>query len=295
MNIEKLRRKYAKHYRLRQVTAEQMLYHWNSERQLRRELLAAPAESRWQAFDEGYSRHYRELTWLQQPSPTTCNWQEWLDLVGQPAKKIFEIGSGRGALIKALAAAGHECTATEITRERGERWVEHTNIRWHTTDGVHLERFEPAGSYDVVVSNQVIEHMHPDDLQAHFQGVHAILRPEGRYVLATPHRFTGPCDISCVFGSSTCEGQHLKEYTYREISQAARFAGFREVAASLRFPHAVRHLGDLFKARLSRLYQNHLEALETMIGTLPAPLTRPLSRLARLIYFRPTIYLAARK
>src|ERR1700692_3019491 len=98
MDIERLVRRYAKHYQLKHVTAEQVLYHWNSERQLRRELLTASAENRWQVFDEGYSRHYRELTWLRSTSATDGNWQEWLDLVGQSPKKIFEIGSGRGAL-----------------------------------------------------------------------------------------------------------------------------------------------------------------------------------------------------
>lgn len=294
MNIEKLVSKYAKHYQLRHVTAEQVMYHWDSERQMRRELLAAPAEHRWQIFDEGYSRHYRELTWLRGSSEPD-NFQEWLDLVGQSPKKIFEIGSGKGALIKALAHAGHDCTATEITRERGSRWVEDANIRWHTTDGVHLDRFEPSSSYDIAISNQVIEHMHPDDLQDHFRGVYAILRPNGTYLLATPHRFMGPCDVSQVFGSSTCEGQHLKEYTYRELSELARSAGFRVVAGSLRFPHTIRPMSELLKARLSPLYQRYLEAAEAAIGTLPSWLTRPVSQLARLIYFRPTIYMAVQK
>jgi SAM-dependent methyltransferase len=294
MNIEKLVRKYAKHYQLEHVTAEQVLYHWDSERRLRRELLAATPENRWQIFDEGYSRHYRELTWLRS-SAATWNWQEWLDLVGKAPKKIFEIGSGKGSLIKALAAVGHDCTATEITRERGARWVQDQNIQWHTTDGVHLDRYEPAGSYDIAISNQVIEHMHPDDLLDHFRGVHAILRPKGTYLLATPHRYMGPCDVSCVFGSSKCEGQHLKEYTYKEISQVAKAAGFRVVAGSLRFPHALRPASELLKARLSPAYQSYLEAIEGVIGVLPSFLTRPASQLARLIYFRPTIYLAAHK
>ena len=298
MNVEKLCRKYAEHYSLKQVTTEQMLYHWDSERRLRRELLAATPENRWQVFDEGYSRHYRELTWLQAGADAAAaksNWQEWLDLIGEKPKKVFEIGSGRGALIKALAAAGHDCTATEITRERGERWVEDQSVRWHTTDGVHLDHFEPAGSYDVVISNQVIEHMHPDDLQTHFQSVYAILRPGGFYILATPHCYTGPCDVSSVFGSSTCEGQHLKEYTYRELSEIAKSAGFGKVAASLRFPHAIRRSSQSFKAETSRAYQTYLETVETLIQVVPVAFRRTVTRIARLIYFRPTIYVAAYK
>lgn len=295
MNLEKVVRNYAKHYGLEHVTAEQVLHHWNWERQLRRELLSAPAESRAQVFEEGYSRHYRELTWLQDTGHQACSSQEWLDLIGQPSKKVFEIGSGRGDLIKALAEAGHHCTATELSSERGERWVKDANIRWHTTDGVHLDRYEPPDSYNIVISNQVIEHMHPDDLLAHFQGVHAILRPGGSYLLATPHRHMGPCDVSCLFGSSECEGQHLKEYTYREIARVAALAGFRESAALLRFPHAMRRFGDRFTARASRRYLSYLEALEAAIGTMPSSVRRRVSQMARSIYFRPTIYMSARK
>jgi SAM-dependent methyltransferase len=294
MNIEKIMRNYAKLYCLEHVTAEQVMHHWNWERQMRRELLAAPAESRWEVFEDRYSRHYSELFWLRD-APQPCHSQEWLDLIGKPSKKVFEIGSGKGGLIKALADAGHECTGTEITRERGKRWVEDTNVRWHTTDGVHLDRFEPRDYYDFVISNQVIEHMHPDDLQAHFEGVYAILRPGGRYIVATPHRFLGPCDVSCLFGSSECEGQHLKEYTYKEISALAKTAGFREVAASLRFPHPVRRISDRCKARASRVYQGYLESIETILDAVPTPVRRPVSQLARSMYFRTTIYMAVLK
>ena len=90
-------------------------------------------------------------------------------------------------------------------------------LRWTVSDGVHLERFEAPESYDAVISDQVIEHLHPDDLVAHFAGVHAILKPGGRYALATPHAFEGPFDVSRVFGSERPQGMHLKEYTYREL------------------------------------------------------------------------------
>lgn len=40
--------------------------------------------------------------------------------------------------------------------------------------------------------DQVVEHLHPDDLASHFKGVAAILKTKGRYIFATPHSSVGP-------------------------------------------------------------------------------------------------------
>ena len=60
-------------------------------------------------------------------------------------------------------------------------------MTWGETDGVHLDMFKLPESYDAVISNQVIEHLHRDDLAIHFRAAWRVLRPGGRYVFATPH------------------------------------------------------------------------------------------------------------
>ena len=54
---------------------------------------------------------------------------------------------------------------------------------------------------------------------------HRLLRPRGRYIFATPHRFSGPHDISRYF-SDEPRGFHLKEWTYGELAKVAAAAGF---------------------------------------------------------------------
>ncbi len=107
------------------------------------------------------------------------------------------------------------------------------NLSWGVSDGVHLERFESAASYDIVISDQVLEHFHPDDIATHLSGVHQILKPGGRYIFSTPHRFSGPHDVSSVFKCDKPLGMHLKEYTYREFMTALRQGGIQ--ARILRF------------------------------------------------------------
>lgn len=279
------------------VKLEQILQHWNLERQLRRELLSAPATDRWRIFDEGYTRLYRELWWLNQCSvdPPDESFLEWLDLAGSTSNKVYEIGSGKGHLMRMLARAGLTCTATEITRERGKKWVTTPGIEWKTTDGVHLDQFEHPNTYDLVVSNQVVEHIHPDDVADHLRSVAVILKPGGRYLMATPHCYFGPADVSRVFRSGECLGLHLKEYTYRELIAAAKRAGFKKISASLRFPGILRRRSRWFRSRASRLYLAYLQIVERVLEPLPQQIRRLLVPLLRVALFRANIFLVLEK
>lgn len=83
----------------------------------------------------------------------------------------------------------------------------------------------PDNSVDLAFSYQFIEHLHPEDVSLHFALAHRLLRPGGTYVFATPHRFSGPHDISRFFTDEP-SGFHLKEWTYGELAAVARAAGF---------------------------------------------------------------------
>ncbi|WP_373199758.1 class I SAM-dependent methyltransferase [Mycobacterium marinum] len=219
------------------ITERMILEHWNLEKRLTRELLQSDPETRWETFDRCYTRLYTELTWLNEFSDTASSasaqerFGRWLELIGPPPQSIYEIGSGKAGLISFLALNGYDCKATEITRERGPALLSdsHENLSWGVSDGVHLDRFEPAQTYDVVVSDQVIEHLHPDDLQTHLRSVHRILKTGGRYIFNTPSKYTGPHDVSRVFKRAAPEGMHLKEYDCREIVEVTKRAGFSAV------------------------------------------------------------------
>ncbi len=82
------------------------------------------------------------------------------------------------------------------------------NFKLIIYDGYNLQM--PENSCDVVFSDQLIEHLHPEDIEFHFEMVRKILKPQGVYMFRTPHRFLGPHDISRFF-SDEAEGFHLKE------------------------------------------------------------------------------------
>jgi SAM-dependent methyltransferase len=164
------------------------------------------------------------------------------------------------------------------------------------SDGVHLDNFERRASYDAVISDQVIEHLHPDDLVEHFIGAHAILNAGGQYVFATPHAFEGPSDVSRVFGSDRAQGMHLKEYTYRELQDAVYAAGFQRIEAVFRLPRAVRaRCGRSVHPAASRTYFLYLRVIERAIARLPRQKRRHAARVLRPALWPSGITLVATK
>ena len=256
------------------VTEEMILSHWELEKRLTQELLASTPQNRWETFDRNYTRLYTDLAWLNQAEgearPTAeadRDHHKWRTAIGAPPQTLYEIGSGKAGLITYLARGGFLCKATEVTRERGAKHLDSgvPNLSWAVSDGVHLDQFESAASYDVVISDQVLEHLHPDDVGPHLSGVHQILKADGRYIFRTPHRFSGPHDVSRVFKCDEPQGMHLKEYTNREFIAAARQAGFKRPYYPFMPVHNV-----AAKRILGRIYLRILVTVEDLLSLVPS-------------------------
>jgi len=88
------------------------------------------------------------------------------------------------------------------------------------------------------------------------------------YLLRTPHRLTGPHDVSRYF-STRAECFHLKEWTYGELADALRAAGYGRIRAywygkgrMLRVPLAAfRAIEAIFARSPRRLRQRLLPVL----------------------------------
>ncbi len=286
------------------ITEAAILKHWELEKRLRHELLETTPDKRWETFERCYTELYSELDWLNQltnndvPEPPAKAYGHWRQLIGSPPMKVYEVGSGKGELISYLAAGGFECKATEITQERGKKWSStHPNLTWGISDGIHLDQFEPTDFYDVVISNQVIEHMHPDDLLSHIESVFTILSSGGRYIFSTPHASLGPSDVSRVFRCDRPLGMHLKEYTYTELTHLLKQVGFKQLYAPLRLPKKIRRrFGERLKPRASSAYRAYLSVVEKLIATLPTQsLKRKTAKVSRLILFAPNLMMVAKK
>jgi SAM-dependent methyltransferase len=211
--------------------------HWLVERELRQELLASSAADRAAVTRDVYNRLFEEVPWHHANvghAGTSEDYEQiWFRLYGSVAKAtdtLVDLGCGSGNLIRGFSHAVRECIGidtSDVMIELAEN-ARPRNARFLVGD--LIEPPLPDRSADVVITRQVVEHLHPDDLPIHLESVRRILRPGGRYLVETPSRLTGPWDISRTF-TPVASGFHLREYTNGELAAALRDAGFARVRA----------------------------------------------------------------
>ena len=286
------------------ITEEMILDHWELEKRLTQELLASTPENRWEVFEKCYTELYSQLEWINKYVETDpgmnsdFRFQNWLKVIGSPPQTIYEVGSGKAELTTYLARNGFLCKATEITRERGRKYAEELpNLIWDISDGVHLDQFEEPGTYDVVISASIVEHLHPDDELDHFKSARKILAEGGRYIFTAPHQCAGPQDVSAVFNYDEAIGMHLHEFTYGELKSLCTEAGFSKICAVLAVPPRLENpLTRALKPITSHSYLNYLCTFENLLLRFrPSPLRRKLTKLSRALLFVPNIFMVAYK
>lgn len=140
-----------------------------------------------------------------------------------PSTVLCEIGAGDGAVARSIATQVRRAIAFDVTDALALPDDPSVGFEFRVFDGFDLGL---ADEVDVAYSNDVVEHLHPEDMHDHARAVHRALVPGGVYVCVTPNRLAGPHDISGRF-SDTPRGFHLREYTTTELAAALRAAGFR--------------------------------------------------------------------
>ncbi len=142
---------------------------------------------------------------------------------------FVEVGAGDGAVARAVAPYVKRAIALDVTD---------VLFRGDASDGLELRVFDgfdlgvDAGSIDVIYSNDVVEHLHEEDMLEQTSSIRRALTSGGVYVCVTPNRLSGPHDVSKHF-SDKAEGFHLREYTVTELASVFRAVGFRRVRVFL--------------------------------------------------------------
>jgi SAM-dependent methyltransferase len=217
-------------------TPGQVIQHYETERALADRLRSAPGVERLGLYSAVYDELFRSVPhhpqlirkeFSAEATRARTGWQMALlkKFVG-PETALLEIGAGDCAValemckrVKVAHAADVSCLASE-TRAVPE------NFRLTIFDGLTLPL--PKESVDVAYSNQLMEHLHPEDAETQLRSIHSTLRAGGKYICVTPNRIGGPWDVSEYFDDAAT-GLHLKEYTFGELSSLMQRVGFRRV------------------------------------------------------------------
>ncbi len=214
---------------------EQVREHYEIEKALASRLREGTPDERKQLYgrlyDELYRRvpHHPQLTRKVSPEETQRSVNQQLSFLNRFIGNdtvYLEVGSGDCALTFEVAKRVRKSVGIDVSAEIMPSHRCPDNLELILSDGTSIP--VPPGSIDIVYSNQLMEHLHPDDARTQLVNLSRALRPGGLYVCVTPNRLTGPHDISRGF-DAVATGFHLREYTITELIDLFHDCGFDPV------------------------------------------------------------------
>ena len=216
-------------------TIERIAAHYEIEKELANRLRGASREERRHLYASVYDEMYQRVT--DHPQLTRKTSPEQSERVIAAHVKFLrpfladdttflEIGPGDCALSFAVAKLVKQVYAVDVSDEITKSATQPANFSCILSDGTSIP--VPAGSVNVAFSNQLMEHLHPEDAEDQLRNVFEALAPGGVYICATPNRLSGPHDVSRYF-DDVATGFHLKEYTTGELSGLFKEVGFSRI------------------------------------------------------------------
>lgn len=216
-------------------TFEQVKEHYEIEKGLASKLRNASKEERQylytSLYDELFQRvpHHPQLLQKassQEQARTITLKMNFLKRFLHQQSIFLEVGPGDCSLAFNVARYVKKVYAVDVSHEITANSVQPENFQLMISDGCSIP--VPKNSVDVVYSDNVIEHLHPDDAIKQLQNIYNTLKPGGSFICVTPNRLYGPHDISRYF-DKVATGFHLKEYTISELAEVCKMSGFKKL------------------------------------------------------------------
>jgi SAM-dependent methyltransferase len=253
-------------------SAEQLQEHYLLERRLADRLRYAPAEERLAlygpVYDELFSNlpHHPQFTRRRDDLAYARKQIAVLKRVVPRDADFLEIGAGDCRVSIELALDWcRRTTAVDVSDKVMAPGPYPSTFKFVRTTGMSFDI--KSSSIDFAYSNQLMEHLHPDDAVRQLGEIRRVLRPGGLYFCITPSRLTGPHDVSRYF-DRVARGFHLVEYDYSSVARTLKAAGFSglracitrgghfagalPVAAAIAYERAFATLPRIAQSRLTR-------------------------------------------
>ncbi len=222
-----------------QRTTEQLREHYLIERELAGRLRNASREERRLLYSTLYDELYRrvplhpQLTRKSSPQEIKAAVSSQMKLLKPFLSEditFLEAGPGDCALSFEVAKRVKQVYAVDVSDEITKSSKQPPNFHLILSDGSSVPL--PPNCVDVAYSNQLMEHLHPDDAREQLENIYSVLIPGAKYICITPNRLGGPYDISRDY-DEVATGFHLREYSTRELSGLFRKVGFTRVRVIL--------------------------------------------------------------
>ncbi len=266
------------------MTIEQIKDHYEIEKELASRLRNSTREERQQLYTSVYDELFKRVPYhpqLTQKLSTEDSARfvalsmRFLRRFLNPNSIFLEVGPGDCSLSLEVAKHVRKVYAVDVSNEITKGLNFPQNFELVISDGVSIPVAE--NSINIVYSDQLMEHLHPDDAIDQLQNIYKVLLPGGLYICSTPNQLSGPHDVSMCF-DEVATGFHLKEYLVNELYNLFRQAGFSKVSLYKSYKQIS------VKIPLLPITVFMLKRCEEIISRLPFPLRRKIANL--LILFR---------
>ncbi len=260
-------------------TSEQLIQHYEIEKELAARLRRADSSERRDLYTALYDELFLRVPWHSQlrKKETGRNIPKQMRLL-QPYLNadtvMLEVGAGDCALSFEAAQQVKHVFALDVSNVITQQKTFPKNMDLIISDGTSIPL--PENSVDIAYSNQLMEHLHPEDALDQLKNIWRALKPGGVYICITPNRISGPHDISRYFDDIAC-GFHLKEYTFSDLQEIFPQAGFSPLRVITKIPGL-----PILKIMPYLL-------LEKFLSSLPGKIRKVIARewvIERLLYIR---------
>ncbi|MBW4535437.1 MAG: class I SAM-dependent methyltransferase [Pleurocapsa minor HA4230-MV1] len=222
-------------------TPEQIVEHYQLEKKLADKLRNSSREERAELYTEVYDElftnipYHSQLTRKADDKSRQISVYKKLQLLKhylKPDSTFLEVGPGDCSLSLAVCQQVKQVYAVDVSSEVTENNHHPENFKLIISDGVSIP--VATNSVTIAYSDQLMEHLHPDDAFLQLQNIYQSLAESGIYICITPNRLSGPHDVSKYFDeTATCF--HLKEYTVTELINLFSQVGFINIKVSFGF------------------------------------------------------------
>jgi len=254
-------------------SSERIRQHYLIEKELAARLRTATREERKHLYTEVYDELFRRVPDHPQlalklddraRAQAVAERLALLESYLKPTSTYLELGPGDCSLAIEVAKQVRKVYAVDVSTEITKEIELPDNVELIISDGSSIP--VPDNTVDLAYSDQLMEHLHPDDAAEQLQNIYRALSPGGTYICLTPNRLSGPHDVSRYF-DDVASGFHLKEYSAAELSSMFVAVGFRK-------------LQILVGARGFHLKTPApvVKTVESILASIPRPLGRTLAR-----------------
>jgi 2-polyprenyl-3-methyl-5-hydroxy-6-metoxy-1,4-benzoquinol methylase len=162
--------------------------------------------------NDSFYQHFQEFDWYYMP----WKWEHENALKGiQKSDKILEVGSGGNGFLEKMSNLGYNILGLELNsmsirhgQEKGLKVLPETVQQ-------HAENYK--GTYDVVCSFQVLEHI--SDVHSFLEAQLTCLKPNGKLIISVPNNDSY---ISLFFNALNAPPHHMGLWTRKSLESLCR-------------------------------------------------------------------------